>query len=66
MSKNKDLWRKARIALCSSFLRIINKRAHQLVSLRIVSDTGTKTIDLTNDQARRFLLTIKQETEAEV
>lgn len=64
MSRNIELWRKARLALVSSFLRLINKGKHQLVSLRITSEFGVKTLDLTNDQARKILNIIKQETEA--
>lgn len=61
--ENKELWRKARLALCSRIRRIINKHKECLISLRVSYEDGTKVIDLTPDQARRILTIISKETE---
>ena len=61
--KNKELWRTARLALCSQIRRIINKHNESLVSLRVTYDGGVKSIDLTPDQTRRVLTMISNETE---
>lgn len=64
MCTNRDLWKGARLALCSTFERILNKKKECLVSLKIQDENGVKTIDLTPEQAKRVLSIIKQETEA--
>lgn len=59
MEKNIKLWKKARLSLCSSFLRIIRKPC--LISLKVKGEAGTQTIDLTEAQAERVIDIIKQD-----
>lgn len=63
MKRNKELWQKARLALCKSIRRIINKHNECLISLRVSYENGAKNIDLSPDQARRVLEIIRKETE---
>ena len=64
MDKNKELWRKARLGLCASLFRMLKQPC--LVSLKLHGEAGTKTIDLTPEQANTILQMIQKETEVAV
>lgn len=62
INNNKELWKNARLNLCSTFLRIVKKK-HHLASLSITTEDCIKKIDITDDQLTRFIHIIQKETE---